>query len=233
MKMKELLKKICFGNTKEDEERKKIQVISHLLLRTYIGAIGILLPVIIVIVDISNNKAFLIQDSISDYYQTSARVVFVGALFVLGFFLLAYRGYTLFDRIIASIAGVFALGVAVFPSHYSVRIVENIHFISAVLLFLVFVYFSMCIFRRGKDRSLRSVQKNRRNRIYFFCGIAILICLGGCGLAFCFLTEEQRSLCKIIFIFETLVLWAFGISWLTKGKLLWQMLRFHYLQKPK
>jgi hypothetical protein len=36
------------------------------------------------------------------------------------------------------------------------------------------------------------------------------------------LTEEQRAWYNTTFWFESVALWAFGYSWLTKGKFLWK-----------
>jgi hypothetical protein len=53
---------------------------------------------------------------LSGYYYTPMRNVFVGALFALGVFLIAYRGYDRSDGIITNIAGVCAATVALCPT---------------------------------------------------------------------------------------------------------------------
>jgi len=212
--------------------RKENQLISFLLFRTFIGAIGIALPIILVIANSFYVGSFDIQDSISDYYQTRVRDLFVGILFILGIFLLSYRGYARMDNIISSLGCFFALGVALFPNQNPLVSVQIIHFASAGLMFSVFIYFSLWLFRKGKAKVDRSPQKNRRNRIYLICGILMAIFILCIGLSFIIFNEEQRSACKLIFVFETLALWTFGISWLTKGKVMWQFFRLHYIQKP-
>jgi len=215
----------------EKTDREKRQVISFLLLRTFIGAIGIALPIVLVIGGSIYHGGFEIQDSISDYYQTRVRDIFVGILFVLSFFLLSYRGYKRIDNVIASFGFLFALGVALFPNQNPRIAIQITHFVSAGLMFSVFIYFSLYLFRKGKDRSERSIQKNRRNRIFFVCGIIMILCLLCIGLSFILISEEHRSEYKLVFIFETIALWAFGFSWLTKGKILWNNLKIYYLIK--
>jgi hypothetical protein len=53
--------------------------------------------------------------SMSGYYYTHMRDLFVGALCALGVFLVAYVGYDEVDRWITNIAGLCAIGVAFFP----------------------------------------------------------------------------------------------------------------------
>jgi len=48
-----------------------------------------------------------LPESVSGYYYTGMRNVFVGALCVLGVFLMAYAGYNEFDRWITNLAGLF------------------------------------------------------------------------------------------------------------------------------
>jgi hypothetical protein len=72
-------------------------------------------------------KGIPLQDSMSDYYFAfappsselrifPARVVFVGILFVLGFFLMLYRGFSRTENWALNIAGLSAVLVALFPT---------------------------------------------------------------------------------------------------------------------
>jgi hypothetical protein len=86
-------------------------VIDYLSLRKTVGWIGTLLPVVL----IAGNAIFFttnLPDSMSSYYYTHMRDVFVGALCALGVFLIAYAGYDEWDRWITNIAGIGAIGVA-------------------------------------------------------------------------------------------------------------------------
>lgn len=90
-------------------------VISYMFLRKTIGWIGSLLPIVLIA---GNAIVFAAPrpDSMSGYYYTHMRNVFVGALCALGVFLVAYDGYDDVERWITNIAGISALGVAFFPT---------------------------------------------------------------------------------------------------------------------
>jgi hypothetical protein len=115
---------------------KDNQIISYLYLRMLIGACGFVLPLLCLIY----GMIYGIQDSISDYYYTSLRNVFEGILFVLGFFLLTYKGYESKDNRFANLGFLFALGVALCPCNYPQAWVRITHFTSAFLLFSVFIW---------------------------------------------------------------------------------------------
>ena len=90
-------------------------IISYMFLRKTVGWIGSLLPIIL----IAGNRIFFtasLPGSMSGYYYTQMRDIFVGALCALGVFLVAYAGYDEIDRWITNIAGLCAIGVAFFPT---------------------------------------------------------------------------------------------------------------------
>ena len=67
-------------------------VFSYLTLRKTIGLLGIVFPFLLCLGGLIVFKTG-IQYSISSYYHTGMRDVFVGTLCIIGFFLLSYRGY--------------------------------------------------------------------------------------------------------------------------------------------
>jgi hypothetical protein len=86
-----------------------------MFLRQTVGWIGTLLPIVLLIgVTISSTAPR--PGSISGYYYTDMRNIFVGALCALGVFLVAYDGYDDVDRWITNIAGFGAIGVAFCPT---------------------------------------------------------------------------------------------------------------------
>ncbi|PQJ72377.1 hypothetical protein [Polaribacter butkevichii] len=210
---------------KNEHQTENDLIISYKLLRKLIGSIGVFLPVILGFGMLYFDKADFIKDSISDYYGTQLRDVFVGFLFVLGFFLFSYKGYKsegkglLYnDNFFANLGGAFAICVALFPTTSKIAFIRTIHLSSAVLLFAVFTYFCLVIFRRGVAIEKRSEMKKLRNKFYLGCGILIILFVGSAGLSFIVMTEEARNETNIIFYCETLALWAFGFSWLIKGE---------------
>ncbi len=64
--------------------------------------------------------------------------------------------------------------------------------------------------------------KNTRNRVYRICGVAMLVCIGLIPIYYAFSQDSGLAKYKPVFWFESLALWAFGISWITKGEVLWK-----------
>ena len=83
-------------------------------LRRTIGILGIALPLIVAVGAVTLGNCSSIQRSISLYYNTVMRNVFVGILSATALFMFAYRGYDYRDRIAGIAAFVFALGIAFF-----------------------------------------------------------------------------------------------------------------------
>src|SRR5215471_5584402 len=131
-------------------------VISYLSLRKAVGFIGLLLPLVLalakivfVFVGICCDHGGL-ETSISAYYYTHLRNVFVGGLCAIGVFLMSYRGFDKRDEIAGKIAGVLAICVAMFPTNPQDKLVKTsaVHLTSAILLFLMLAYFSIVLFRQ-------------------------------------------------------------------------------------
>jgi hypothetical protein len=96
-------------------------------LKTYrylrIGMIGavILLGVSILLESSRANNAvtnadWCLQDSISAYYYTPVRAIFVASMFIVGFALIAYKGHSVGEDFLLNIAGMFAPIVAIVPT---------------------------------------------------------------------------------------------------------------------
>jgi hypothetical protein len=88
---------------------------NYLTLRKLIGILGISLPVVMWL----GERLFCssqLQPTISDYYYTRMRDEFVGILWAIGVFLVCYRGTRVWDDIISTAAGAFAILVALFPT---------------------------------------------------------------------------------------------------------------------
>lgn len=210
-------------NTEKNEliktPAKNDQIISYYGLRILIGASGVLLPLLLIIGNLIANSSLKIEFSVSDYYDNgTAGDILVGILFVLGFFLMSYKGYDRIDSRAANLGCFFALGVALCPTTSSNYVVHIMHFVFAVLLFSVFIFFSLYLFRKtGPGR--RTKQKDNRNRVYKACGIIMILCIVGIAISMIFLMPQSRSW-HLVFWFESLALIAFGISWITKAEFL-------------
>jgi len=190
-------------------------------LRKAIGILGVAFPVVLVIGTIIASGSDHILGSISEYYHSVMRNIFVGILCAIGLFLFSYRGYKQIDNVMGNLACIFALGVAFFPmSLGSSDLVDKIHFISATLLFLTLSFFSLFLFTKTKDKKKMSCEKRKRNIVYITCGIIMLACIAFIAVYFIFQLYSYPAIynLKPIFWLETFALWAFGVSWLTKGE---------------
>lgn len=100
---------------------------SYLLTRFAVGLVALVLPWGLVVSDAEVLESPRIRGSMSAYYHSSARDVFVGALFVVGAFMLSYMAARMrtWDFWLSSTGGVAALGVAVFPTARETGLVEG------------------------------------------------------------------------------------------------------------
>lgn len=198
-------------------------LISHMTLRKLLGSLGFLMPFILVIGVIVLKEDTILRPSISDYYYSGMRDVFVSILAAFGLFLFTYRGYESpklwkKDNLFTNAAGVCAILVALFPTDQAAcPWTCKIHFGAAVAFFAILSYISLVLFTRSnKDPEDRDWRKVTRNRIYRVCGATMIVCL--VILAYYFLADPSGWPENTVFIFEALALWAFGISWLVKGE---------------
>ena len=200
--------------------KKNDQVISYYALRILIGATGVLLPLLLIIGNLIANETVKIEFSVSDYYDNgTAGDILVGVLFVLGFFLMTYKGYDKTDSRTANLGCVFALGVALFPTTSPNNLIHILHFVFAILLFSVFIFFSIYLFRKSDPDSTCTKQKDKRNKVYLACGIIMIACIAGIAVSMIWFMELSKS-CNLVFWFESIALIAFGISWITKAEFL-------------
>lgn len=210
--------------------KKSNLVISYVQLRRLIGILGMALPFACVLGGILITHIG-IQQSISDYYYTNVRDVFVGILVGVSMFLMTYNGYDKRDQYITTGAGIAALGIALFPTslrgeplfrvglfQMTSKSSDMVHCICAVLFFGLLAYMSIFLFTLSDPTKEKSKNKKRRNIIYIVCGCIMILGLIGIIFSVLFMSGDARESTKIIFILETFMLEAFGISWLVKGK---------------
>lgn len=207
------------------------------------------------------------------YYAPFWGGPFIGALVFIGAYLIVYKGESHAEYVLATIAGICALGVGLLPTsghgcllsefrarafadfatgddgvlalvadqdfgnHFLLQSnLDKLHLLSAGVLFLVLAWFSLVVFtrivddrHRNADGSLKKV-KVTRNTIYTVCGVAILAALAVLGVVFAGaylfgfdLTgwNENHGTFKM----EAVALYAFGLSWMVKGRFFNKALR--------
>lgn len=189
---------------------------SYLTLRKAVGWVGILLSPALFLGNILIFKEERIPGSISLYYFTGMRDVFVGGICAIALFMFFYRGYDRRDRWATNLVGFFAVCVAFFPTteRGPLDLSGKIHFLSATFFFLLLAGISLFLFTRS--RSYQSGKKAARNIIYILCGMVMIICLVAIAIFFQLYDMEYTG-SSFVFWTETVALAAFGISWLTKG----------------
>ncbi len=197
-------------------------VLSYLGLRKAIGVIGITLPFVLAI-----GKIILtgpgIQSSISAYYYTIMRDVFVGMLCANAVFLMSYKGYEKVDEIAGKLAMAFALGVALLPTTptnpSAIEIfIGKIHVISALSFFLVLAFFALVLFKKTNPKKKPTPQKLIRNIVYTICGYGILLCIMLIILVFQLPSDVPILGNSPVFWLESIAIVLFGVSWFVKGE---------------
>ncbi len=213
------------GKIQTEESHERSLVISYLTLRKLIGILGFSFPAILVggVLILGGDE---IQSSISYYYHTSMRDVFVGVLCAIAVFLFSYKGYDRVDDVVGNLGCLFALGVAFLPTTReeppsdASPVAGYLHLTFAALFFLTLIYFSLFLFTKTGGPGTPSKQKQRRNRVYRVCGYTMLGCIVLIAVYFTILREKLQNLeyLNLVFWLESVAVMAFGVSWLTKGQ---------------
>ena len=206
-------------------------VIGYRELRRIVGVLGFCYPILLPAYCYLTDGCPALQPTVSAYYHTNAHDLFVGVLFSIAVFMLAYKGPEVgnpWDSRAGTAACVFALGVALFPTAIhqpSVsRWVGLVHVLAAAGLFITLALMSLLLFTRTNKGPSPGVQKIRRNRVYRICGGTILLCILiiGAYSLFGWATALPTILgLPVVYALETLSLLCFGFSWLIKGETRW------------
>lgn len=216
---------------------------SYLLIRTVVGAVGFLLPVVLVLGDYFFLPGTIqVRGSLSSYYHTVMRDFFVGSLCVVGFLLITYRAAPPRRREfwLSLVAGIAVLLVVFFPTErpdvpkgaprcgdpgaqfptgtcsptegkFGELATARVHFTSAAIFILMLAV--ICFLFAHEEAAKGHVKRTRFHRA---CGWAILgaiawVAVGG------FFRLNLFTLTPL-YLGEVVSVWAFGLSWLAKGK---------------
>ncbi len=220
---------------------KKDMLYSYYRIRKIIGLLGIALPILIYVFHGE------LLSSISHYYYSRSAVFFIAILSAFGLLLISYKGYEkdkdteiFSDNLITHIGGISALLVVLLPTtcigsnsveitnmcllqNYPLfghdnEIIRIVHLVSAGVFLFTMGYMSIFRFTKTKGRLTdeEKMEKKKKNYVYRICGIAVWISIGILAIETIFqnfhFTEYD------IFIFETVSVVAFGISWIVKGE---------------
>lgn len=199
-------------------------VISYLSLRRIVGVIGISLPFVLAIGNLllgSNG----IEKTMSAYYHTRMGDVFVGSLFAIAVFLMTYQGWDWRDNLAGDIAGISAIGVALFPVAPELDtltmtqiVCDLLHAAFAALFFFALAYFCLVLFKKFSPDQPPTAAKLKRNQVYTVCGYAIVICVVLIGVQYVLMHLGWLAELRFVFWLEALAIVAFGVSWFVKGE---------------
>lgn len=212
-------------------------------LRMAIGWIGLALPFALVIGEnlrdwfVTRTSAFgdsFIEPSISAYFHTGMRELFVGSMCATGIFLVCYKGYDRRDDLAANFAGICALIVAIFPvTERGVTPVDSvtifsdaktpdptfvgiIHIVAAGAFFLTLAIMSIYLFTLSTKDQVTPAKINR-NRVYKVSGFIMIACVVLIAVGKILHVSDTTS---YMFWLESVAVVAFGISWLTKAQVI-------------
>ncbi len=212
-------------------------------MRRAIGVLGVTLPLILLAGTFLFGDCKEVQSSISTYYHTNMRNIFVGFNCAVALFLFAYRGHDWKDNLAGTLGCIVVLGVAFLPCSVSTPIqpcldtisvqnplVGKLHNMSALLYFTVLIVYSLLLFPKTHmdmvthEKKFMGRQKKKRNVVYYICGS---IMTGSLLLIIAYkwflgnLYPDLKDL-NPVFWLESIVMLSFGISWLTKGQLIFR-----------
>ncbi|MGH2808072.1 MAG: hypothetical protein ACRDKT_12455 [Actinomycetota bacterium] len=229
---------------------------SYLLIRLVVGFIGVLLPTLLFALDgFFLRGGWLVRGSLSAYYHSGARDLFVGALCVTGFLLITYMAgqRATWDFVLSSTAGIAALGVAFLPTTrpnladdaplcgsdpipagctqlqqaFGEMAVATIHYISAAIFILSLA--AICFVFATREQ--KHVGSRKQARFHRTCGVLILAAVAWVALGR-LVSVEPFGLTPL-YVGEVVSVYAFGASWISKGRDLLKRILGVFLPLPR
>lgn len=215
-----------------DQPEQARYIRSFLAMRVFIGVLGILLPILLVVVDWAGFGASPApRDSLSAYYYSGMRDEFVAILFATGLFLITYKivEWNL-DNATSIVAGIAAVVVPLFPtgrpsdpvialtplqSCLGETAVKAVHFTFAAIFLAALAVLSYFFGRREGERPRRRgthFSPTVWRRFHWACAGVIVL-----ALLWIVATMIADWPSDHLLIGEWVSVWAFGASWLTKG----------------
>ena len=192
----------------------KRQEIDHRTIKLIVGLIALSLA------SLTSSFASTTITSISaSYYEGGwSQSIFIGFLFAISAFLLAYNGNSRSEMIWSKVAAVAGLGIALFPCKCGnhAEIIPYAHEIAAAAMFLILAYFCFGFHRRAKAKGY--AQATTRAYLYALCGIAILVAIAAVVFDSWSGGVLSSRIPRLTFYAERTALIAFGISWLLASR---------------
>jgi hypothetical protein len=206
--------------------------VSHKTILKYSGIIGFVLPIVLVFGNIAAfDRCQSILSSISTYYHSGLGDYFVASLAALAFCFYAYHGYNSTDKLLTNIAAIALLGVAFLPTYIEPpfdkclisnsrnEMLGNLHYVCAVIFFLIISFF--CLFQFTKGKEPFNNKKKRINVVFKICGILMIVCITFIAIYSFYLKDLYPNIANYSPVFwgEAISLWLFSIAWFIKGEI--------------
>ena len=162
--------------------------------------------------------------SISATYYATSKILMIGVLGVVAFFLWTYKGYDIGDSFTCKLSASAAACILIFPCecdaagsttgilNLSTNISNVFHCISAAILFGSFAY--MIGFRFTKTDPKKMIMSNKkitRNKIYYICASIIV------GFMLLQVITSLLNIGWMTIVNEAFMLWAFSFAWAVKA----------------
>lgn len=194
---------------------------TYLSLRLGMALIAIFFPIVLWLGGVAEGQP--LQDSMSAYYFSGGgamRDVFVGVLFAIGAFLYVYKGFNDLENIALNLAGVFVIGVAIFPTEWNCGSAcqkITLHGTCAVLFFLCIAY--VAIFRAPDTLSLiKSDEKIRHYKLMYRLLGWGMVASPAIALVLTYVLQPGTVDRSTIFFVEAVAVLMFAAYWLTKSR---------------
>ena len=200
-------------------------------LASIVGYVAIGMPVVLGLGGVLLGS---VRQSLSGFYYEPFLLgdIFVGCLVFIGTVMLAYKGWNRKVGHLASLAGISAYAVALFPAggwitgesdnRLFAAQAHIAHGVGALCLFLILAWFCFAIFTKVEPHQRDShgallPNKRRRNRIYQATGTLLLAAIVAITIGDVFYPDwSVRN--RLTYWAETVALVAFGISWIVHGR---------------
>jgi hypothetical protein len=160
--------------------------------------------------------------SISESYHVGgwARDYFVGSLFAIFAFFLAYNGETKTEMLLSKIAAFASLAVAVFPCRCEVHeeIIPGIHGAAAAIMFIILAVF--CWQFRKRAMKKKYTEAKLRSVVYSLCACIIIISILVLAIDHFSGGSISAYIPRLTYYGEMAGLVAFGFAWLTASRTL-------------
>lgn len=206
---------------------------SYYRVRQALGYMGVALPVLLIATGLLGNAQ--LEPSVSDFFHTLNRDIFVGTMCAISVFLLVYDGYDradgewFSDNWVTTVAGIAGLGVAFFPNEsptgqvatlaqqfVGIGISPLIHYSSCLVFFYCMGH--ICMFKFSKTTT------SWRRKWYLVCGWIIVFSGLFVGITSYLKHEGSPDVqafilgYNVVFWIEAVGVWAFSSAWIIKGR---------------